>query len=204
MIHFYKPTPKVTGTACSFYLNKKDNAFFSTLIKQDGWDSGKKTGTFKKNKDNPNKRVNVKFSALEIASIIDAIRSNRTFTGYHGSNQIARFTFGPYFPKTQNEDGEWVKGSEQKGFSYSVTKENKEDSTEKSSYLIGFKFGEAELLAQHLSHLLLDSFKLTDALIEKSFRQNVAQASAPDPDPDRGPVKSSEPSELSDEEDDLW
>ena len=28
MISFYKPTPKVTGTALSFYLNKRDNAFF--------------------------------------------------------------------------------------------------------------------------------------------------------------------------------
>ena len=203
MIHFYKPTAKVTGTACSFYLNKRDNAFFSTLIKQDGWNSDKRVGSFKKNKDNPNKRVNVKFSALEIASIIDAVRSNRTFTGSHGSNQIARFTFGPYTPKVQNESGEWVKGSEQKGFSYSVTKENKEDSTEKSSYLIGFKFGEAELLVQHLSHLLAESFRLTDALIEKSFQKNVPQASSPDRSPVE-PSEPSEPSELSDEEDDLW
>ena len=191
MIHFYKPTPKVTGTACSFYLNKKDNAFFSTLIKQDSWNSERRIGSFKKNKDNPSKRVNIKFSALEIASIIDAIKRNQKFTGYHGSNQIVRFTFGPYFRKGEQE---------QRGFSFSVTKENKEDSTEKSSFLIGFNFGEAELLVQHLSHLLLDSFRLTDALIEKSFQKSVAQVSSPD----RSPVESSEPSELSDEEDDLW
>ena len=186
MIHFYKPTPKVTGTACSFYLNKKDNAFFSTLIKQDSWNSERRIGSFKKNKDNPNKRVNIKFSALEVASFVDAIKRNQKFTGYHGSNQIVRFTFGPY-----------VRDDEQKGFSFSVTKESKEDSTEKSSYLIGFNFGEAELLVQHLSHLLEESFKLTDALIEKSFQKNIAQTSAPD----RSPVESSE---LSDEEDDLW
>jgi len=188
MIHFYKPTAKVTGTACSFYLNKRDNAFFSTLIKQDGWNSERRIGSFKKNKDNPNKRVNIKFSALEIASIIDAINRNQKFTGYHGSNQIVRFTFGPYVGKDEQE---------QKGFSFSVTKESKEDSTQRSSYLIGFKFGEAELLKQHLAHLLLDSFRLTDALIEKSFQKNAPQASAPD----RSPVESSE---LSDEEDDLW
>ena len=189
MIHFYKPTPRVTGTACSFYLNKKDNSFFSTLIKQDGWDSGKKTGTFKKNKDNPSKKVNIKFSALEIASIIDAIKRNQKLTGYHGSNQIVRFTFGPYIRKGEQE---------QRGFSFSVTKESKEDSTEKSSYLIGFNFGEAELLVHHLSHLLADSFKLTDALIEKSFQKNVTQQNRPT---EPAPV---EVSELSDEEDDLW
>tara|TARA_Y100000593_G_C4230798_1_gene296879 strand:- start:300 stop:866 length:567 start_codon:yes stop_codon:yes gene_type:complete len=188
MIHFYKPTPKVTGTACSFYLNKKDNAFFTTLIKQDSWNSEKRIGSFKKNKDNPKKRVNVKFSALEIASIIDAIKRNQKFTGYHGSNQIVRFTFGPYVRKGEEE---------QRGFSFSVTKESKEDSTEKVSFLIGFNFGEAELLKQHLAHLLMDSFKITDELIEKSFRQNVAQTSSADPSP-------AESSELSDEEDDLW
>ena len=143
MIHFYKPTAKVTGTACSFYLNKRDNAFFSTLIKQDGWNSERRVGSFKKNKDNPNKKVNIKFSPLEIASIMDSINRNQKFTGYHGSNQIVRFTFGPYVRKGE---------SELLGFSFSVTKESKEDSTEKSSYLIGFNFGEAELLVHHLSH----------------------------------------------------
>ncbi|MAH46111.1 hypothetical protein CMI37_09780 [Candidatus Pacearchaeota archaeon] len=187
MIHFYKPTPKVTGTACSFYLNKRDNAFFSTLIKQDGWNSERRIGSFKKNKDNPSKRVNIKFSALEVASIIDSIKRNQKFTGYHGSNQIVRFTFGPYVRKGEQE---------QRGFSFSVTKENKEDSTDKASFLIGFNFGEAELLQQHLSHLLSDSFKITDELIEKSFKQNVTHSA-----PDRSPV---EASELSDEEDDLW
>ena len=189
MIHFYKPTPKVTGTACSFYLNKKDNAFFGTLIKQDSWNSERRIGSFKKNKDNPSKRVNIKFSALEIASFIDAIKRNQKFTGYHGSNQIVRFTFGPY-----------VRDEEQKGFSFSVTKESKEDSTEKSSYLIGFNFGEAELLQQHLSHLLLDGFKITDSLIEKSFKEkNWTKEKAPAPT-----EGASESSELSDEEDDLW
>ena len=186
MIHFYKPTPRVTGTACSFYLNKKDNAFFSTLIKQDGWNSDRKIGSFKKNKDNPRKRVNIKFSPLEIASIVDTIKRNKELSGYHGSNQIVRFKFGPY-----------IREDEQKGFSFSVTKEDKEDSTQKTSFLIGFNFGEAELLQQHLSHLLVESFKITDRLIEKSFQKSVPQASSPD----RSPV---EPSELSDEEDDLW
>jgi hypothetical protein len=188
MIHFYKPTPKVTGTACSFYLNKKDNAFFSTLIKQDSWNSERRIGSFKKNKDNPSKRVNIKFSALEIASFIDAIKRNQKLTGYHGSNQIVRFTFGPYVRKGEQE---------QKGFSFSVTKESKEDSTEKSSYLIGFNFGEAELLQQHLSHLLLDSFRITDALIEKSFKEKNWTK-------EKDPAPTEELSELSDEEDDLW
>ena len=129
---------------------------------------------------------------------MDSIKRNQKFTGYHGSNQIVRFTFGPYTRKGEQE---------QRGFSFSVTKESKEDSTEKVSFLIGFSFGEAELLSQHLSHLLSDSFSITDVLIEKSFQQNAAQQNAAQQNavqtsaPDRSP---SESSELSDEEDDLW
>ena len=74
---------------------------------------------------------------------------------------------------------------------------NKEDSTEKSSYLIGFNFGEAELLVQHLSHLLLDSFKISDALIEKSFKEKNWTK-------EKEPAPTVQSSELSDEEDDLW
>ena len=88
MIHFYKPNAKVTGSACSFYLNKRDNAFFSTMIKQESWDSGKRIGSFQKNKKVPLKHVNIKYSASEIAGFIDAAERNVELTGYHGSNQI--------------------------------------------------------------------------------------------------------------------
>ena len=130
MINFYKANPRVTGTACSFYLNPRDNVFFSTMIKQDSWNDKKRIGSFSKNKDNPSKKVNVKFSPMEIAGIIDAFESNREFSGYHGSNQIVKFKFCPY-----------LKDGKQIGFSYSVNKESKEDSTDKTNFIIGFNFG---------------------------------------------------------------
>ena len=114
MINFYKANPRVTGTACSFYLNPRDNVFFSTMIKQDSWDSNRRIGSFAKNKDNPSKKVNIKFSPTEIAGIIDALESNREFGGYHGSNQVVKFKFCPY-----------LKDGKQIGFSYSVNKESK-------------------------------------------------------------------------------
>ena len=125
MISFYKPTPKVTGTAMSFYLNKRDNSFFSNLIKQDSWDSSRKIGSFQKNKKVEGKNVNIKFSQTEIASIIDSVDRNTEISGYHGSNQVVRFSFGPYTPKTKTEEGEWIEGTEQKGFSFRVNRESK-------------------------------------------------------------------------------
>jgi hypothetical protein len=175
MISFYKPTPKVTGTAMSFYLNKRDNSFFSNLIKQDSWDSGRKIGSFQKNKKVEGKNVNIKFSQTEIASIIDAIDRNIEITGYHGSNQVVRFSFGPYVPKVKTADGEWVEGTEQKGFSFRVTRESKEDSTNKASYVIGLTFPESKLLREHLSYLLRESFLITDKSMEDSFKKRQVQ-----------------------------
>ena len=172
MISFYKPTPKVTGTAMSFYLNKRDNSFFSNLIKQDSWDSSRKIGSFQKNKKVEGKNVNIKFSQTEIASIIDSVDRNTEISGYHGSNQVVRFSFGPYTPKTKTEEGEWIEGTEQKGFSFRVTRESKEDSTNKQSYVIGLTFAEGKLLREHLVYLLNESFALTDKAMEASFRKN--------------------------------
>ena len=170
MVSFYKPTPKVTGTAMSFYLNKRDNSFFSNLIKQDSWDSSRKIGSFQKNKKVEGKNVNIKFSQTEIASIVDSIDRNVEISGYHGSNQVVRFSFGPYTPKKKVGD-EWVEGSEQKGFSFRVTRESKEDSTNKQSYVIGLTFPEAKLLREHLVYLLSESFSITDKVMEDSFKK---------------------------------
>jgi len=184
MIHFYKPNAKVTGSACSFYLNKRDNAFFSTMIKQESWDSGKRIGSFQKNKKIPTKHVNIKYSPSEIAGFIDAIERNSEVTGYHGSNQIVKFKFAPY-----------VKDGEQKGFSYLVSKESKEDSTEKSSFVIGFTFSELRLLKEHLSYLLRGSFEITDLKLEESSKKYAAKKFA-----------AKEPAAIHENEadDDLW
>ena len=148
MIHFYKPNAKVTGTACSFWYNTNEKTFFSTMIKQASWDSSKRQGSFVKNKKVPDKNVIVKFSAAEVGGILDSIEANREFSTYHSSkNQITKIKFGKY-----ERDGKQV------GFSYGVNKENKEDSTDKTSFIIGFTFGEARLLKQYLIKALESSF----------------------------------------------
>ena len=148
MIHFYKPNAKVTGTACSFFFNTEEKAFFSQMIKQASWDSSKRQGSFVKNKGVADKSVIVKLSAAEIGGVLDSIESNREFSAYHSSkNQISKIKFGKY-------EGE----GKQVGFSYSVNKENKEDSTSNTSFIIGFTFGEARLLKQYLMKALDASF----------------------------------------------
>lgn len=142
----------MTGSACQFYLNNNDGTFFSTLIKQASWDANKKTGSFQANKKDPLKNVIIKFSPKEIAGILDAMERNVEYKGYHRSaQQTVQFTFGPY-----------VWSGEQKGFSYSVSKQGNEDTTQKASFLIGFYFDESKLLKAHLEFLLNKHFEIED------------------------------------------
>ena len=149
MIHFYNPNPKTTGTACSFWHNAKEGSFFGSFIKQDSWNSKTKTGSFSKNKGNPQKEVIIKFSPTEIASLIDCIDRDAEFSGYHQSQkQVVKFNFKKYL----NKSGERL------GFSWGANKEAKDDAVNKAGFIIGFNFGEASLLKEHLRFMLHDSW----------------------------------------------
>lgn len=146
MIQFYKPTPKVTGTACSFYMNQRDGSFFSTLVKQASWDESRRIGKFDKDK-----KAIIKLSQLEVASFIHAIESRTEVKGYHkSSQQVVQFSFAP---------SSKVEGA----FTYSVTREAKDDSTDKMSFFLGLYASEAVLLREQLKYLLKESFRLSDA-----------------------------------------
>lgn len=155
MIQFYKPKPTVTGSACSFYLNDEENSFFASIIKQKSWDKQKRRASFEK--DDPMKKVIVKFNRKEICGFIDTINRNAELSGYHGSNQIVKFKFGPY-----------MRDGKQLGFSFIVNKESKEDSTKKASFAIGFDFPESVELKTFLEHMVRRSFDNERKLRAKS------------------------------------
>jgi len=179
MIQFYKPNPSVRGSACSFWMTD-DKALMSSFIKQDSWDAARKRGSFSKNKDNPKAKALIKYSQVEAGGLIDAIERNTTWSAYHSSkNQIIKVNFGPYMDK---------KTGEQKGFSYAVNKEGKEDSTDKISFIIGLTFPEARLLKEFLCDLLRKTFENSTAPPENN---TVANRSRPEP-------------EQTDDEDDIW
>lgn len=148
MISFYKPNSKNTGTACSFTFNTKDQSVWGSLIKQSSWNETKKIGSFSENQNNPNKSVKIKFSLTEAAGIIDSIERNVEFSAYHTSEkQTTRIKICPY-----------IKDEKQVGYSYSVNKEDKQNSENKQSYLIGFYFNEARLVKEFLIHALNATF----------------------------------------------
>ena len=149
MISFYKPNSKNTGTACSFSVNSKDNSVWGSLIKQSSWNDAKKIVSFSENQTNPNKSVKVKFSLTEAAGLLDALERNAEFSAYHTSEkQITKIKLSPY-----------MRDDKQVGFSYAVNKEDKQNSENKQSYLIGFYFNEARLLREFLSYSLNSVFE---------------------------------------------
>ena len=162
MLQFYKPNAKNTGSSCTFSFKHSDKAMFASLMRQHSWDSAKRRGSFAGNKKNPKAQVSVKFSMMEAGGIIDSIESNRKLSAYHSnSKQVTKINFGPYIPK----------GKEQLGFTLSINREAKEDSTDTSTFLIGFNFQEARLLKEYISHGLRECFRIDDA----AWRQPVVE-----------------------------
>ena len=183
-VQFYKPNAKVTGTACQFWVGD-DGAIMGSLIKQDGWNQNTRSGSFAKNMNNPAKRVILKFSQAEVGEIVRAIDSNTTAQTngndgfYHRSqNQITKIFFGPY-----------LRGEQQVGYSYSVQKEDKEDSTNKTNFLIGFTFAEGIVLKEALLCALRESF--TQSANPKNYKSQNKQSQpeqAPQPAQQAQPV----------------
>lgn len=148
MIQFYKPNPRNSGSACSFYKTRDGASMFS-IIKQSSWNDSKKTGSFQDNKNNPNGHVKVKLSQTELAGLLEAIDKDVEFKEYHNSqNQSVQIRFSPYSDKNTGE---------RKGFSLGVTKQAK-DSQEKLSFVVGLNFKEARLLKEYIVYTIHQSF----------------------------------------------
>jgi hypothetical protein len=151
MLHFYHPNKRITGSAASFWYSDRDDTIFGTILKQSGWDEQKNNGLFKANKDDPNKRVNIKLSYVEVGAILDCIERNRPFTSYHDHDLT---------PKSINFIP-WMMGEKPNGYSFSVTVSNKQDSSVKNSFVIGFTFAEARLIREFLIFILHRHFNKT-------------------------------------------
>jgi hypothetical protein len=176
MVQFYKPNPRNSGSACSFYKTR-DGAIMFSIIKQASWDESRKTGSFQKNKTDPKGNVKVKLSLAEAAGILEAVDKDVEFKEYHNSqNQSIQIRFAPYVDKNTNE---------RKGFSLSVNKTGK-DSQEKLSFIIGLTFKEARLLREYMVYIIHDSFAnpiKQNQEAESSGEEATAETPAPAPTP---------------------
>lgn len=154
-VHVYHPNKSNTGFACSF-SQAPDGTIYATLLKQSTWDSENQIGTFKDSKNDPNKNVNIKLGAVEVAAMLDCLDRNRGFSAPHDSDkQIKSISFTPWFNKV--DEGE---KPTQRGFSFSISVKNKEGDTTPISFFIGLTLPEGRLLREYLIFTLQQNFRL--------------------------------------------
>lgn len=194
MIQIYKPTPRVTGTACSFSFNNLDGNFYLNLIKQASWNDQKKIGSFSENAQNPEKKVVVKLSKIEVCGILDALDNNRTADFFHNSeNQKLGIKFSPY-----------IREDKQIGYSLNVIKNSKTQTTQPAiSFLIGFTFAEARMIAEYIKFGLSHIFS-TERSEEIKKLKNAKSKSIDDRKQKDQAEEVEEKADLSENEEDLW
>jgi len=194
MIQIYKPTPRNTGTACSFSFNNLDGNFYLNLIKQASWNDQKKIGSFSENAQNPEKKVVVKLSKIEVCGILDALDNNRTADFFHNSeNQKLGIKFSPY-----------IREDKQVGYSLNVIKNSKAQTTQPAiSFLIGFTFAEARMVAEYIKFGLSHIFSTERS--EEIKKLKNAKSKAIESRKQKDDVEDlTEEGNLSEQEDDLW
>lgn len=191
MLQFYKPNPKNTGCGCSFKYSAKDDCVFVNMIKQASWDDQTKRGSFAGNSQNPKMSGSVKLSLTEASDIISAMRRNSELSAFHDSaKQVTRIRFSPYMRPLKDDPSKTA----QVGYSFSVSKESKENAQDKTSFLIGFTFGEGVRLESFFCFAIAKSFE--KASVEQDNRSAVAPQVA-------SPKKEEAPKQAV-PDDDLW
>jgi hypothetical protein len=162
MIQFYKPNPRVTGSACSFRGDTVEGNVFVSLLKQASWDDNAKIGSFKANKDDKSKVANIKLNFNEAAAILDCIERNRPFSTYHKTEaQKVGINFKPYMKEVEGKQT-------QVGFSFSMSKEAGDT---KESFLIGFTFAEARHIREYLIAVMQNYYSRLFISNEKRFKK---------------------------------
>ncbi len=164
MIQFYKPNAKNTGAACSFWYSPQNKAFFASIIRQASWDAKGRTGSFQKNKDNPEKNVKIKLNLNEVGGILDCLENNREFSAFHNSPQAEHIT--------KMKFAQYLKDGNQLGYIFMASKEPKDNPSEKVNFSIALNFGEGIALRQCLLFMINTLFSdQVEAIKSKSPKQ---------------------------------
>lgn len=122
---------------------KKEPCVYVTAIKQYSWDAKNRSGSFNENKENPDKKIQIKLDAQEIAGIIYAVENNTSFSAFHSFEETnTSISFKPYVKK---------KG----GNAFSLTL--KRNSAEQ--FGIGVELSEAQLLIEFFKYVLTHFFQ---------------------------------------------
>ncbi|MDA7495721.1 hypothetical protein OAH07_01565 [Verrucomicrobia bacterium] len=85
---FYKPNAKNAGVLANFSIGQRDSkpVFYLNMIRQHSWDANKRTGSFRENNDDPDKKVAIKFNHTELGEFLASMSSRTPYSGFHNFN----------------------------------------------------------------------------------------------------------------------
>ncbi len=171
-LQLYRPNKDNTGSALSFNFGAAKTgevSLYLQAVKQASWNAQTETGSFRENAENPEKKMNVKFSDWEVGGLIAAFRNVDRFSAYHTNDRAksnTTVTVSPLIPnKVRDPKGNFVDNVNkvQRGFSIVL---NRDKTLE---FKVAVSFGEAATIVEYLSA----------GLREKFFMENAPAASEP-------------------------
>lgn len=150
---FYKPNKFNTGSACALSINSKGGAVYVEIVKQLSWDTTTENGSFyDREKKEKGENVKIQIDRDEIGGLIYAIQTKKEFKAFHESEtQQTQITFG--LLQKWNKDKKIYEG-DPIGYSLVVNRNSKETAGEKSTFKIGFTFGEGMVLLEYFKFAL--------------------------------------------------
>lgn len=84
----YKPNSKNTGNAFNFQIsNKGEVTFYVNAIQQHSWNDKTRTGSFVKNRENPDKNISFKLNEFELGEMLAAFTNRYPWDTFHSFNE---------------------------------------------------------------------------------------------------------------------
>jgi len=158
-ISYYKPNSYNKGAAAQFQFGAKDNDFglYLSIIKQFGWNSDSKRGSFSENAKNPSKNKKIKFNNIEASAICRVINglTDKWSTVHKSESKTTSISFSHY-----------VKDGVKLGFGLSVGEKDGE------SFMIGLNNDEGYLLKEFLKSYILFTFDKNNVTDNESKKQS--------------------------------
>ena len=196
MIQIYKPNKKNQGCALSIQLGrvgkKRELAVFMQSLLQYSWDDKTNSGSFVKNREDPDKNITVKLTEAECGSFIAAIRNRFEFSTFHTNEQNkTSIKLTPWDKKVKmfgknKEQYETI----QPAFGLVITRNGNQ------TFRTPLEAGECECIAvcleTALRNMYEERFAAREADMQKNFQSKKNNESIEDEDTD-GPTDDSAP-----------
>ena len=156
-LSYYKPNSQNKGAAAQFQFGIKENdqGLYLSIIKQFGWNTDTKRGSFSENSKNPLKNKKIKFNATEASAMCRVIQSEmeKWSTVHRSESKTTSISFSHY-----------IKDGIKMGYGLSI---NEKDG---QSFMIGFNNDKGFLLKEFLLAYILFTFdknNVTDSELKK-------------------------------------